>query len=151
MSSSKLAKLLAVLESRIPDGAINYVVPDIWNAWDYAGPELRRLPSGELLVNPYRFYAAVIAEKIIPAADGRKNYAFSLSKVLGKKAKKGYFGGDWVRKAVMYSTMIRTSTAWDHDRSYSLDLGNFDKMKETGTFVKTLALLPFLKKMGVDT
>jgi len=151
MSSSKLAKLLAILESKIPGGDINYVVPDIWNAWGYSGQELRRLPSGELLVNPYRFYAAVIADRIMPDADLRKNYARSLSKVRGTKPKKGYFGGDWVRKAVMYSTMIRTSTAWDHDRSYSLDLVNFDKMKETGTFVKTLAFLPFLKKMGVDT
>jgi glycosidase len=47
--------------------------------------------------------------------------------------------------------MIRTSSAWDHDRSFSLDLSNFNGMKETGTFVKTLALLPLLRKMGVDT
>jgi len=151
MPTSKLAKLLAVLESKIPQGDVNYVVPDVWNAWDYAGKELRRLPSGELLVNPYRFYATVIRDRIMAGADPALNYARSLSKARGQKPRKGYLGGDWVRRAVLYSTMIRTSTAWDHDRSYSLDVRNFDGLKETGTFVKTLALIPFLRKMGVDT
>jgi glycosidase len=151
MSTSKLIKLQNILAKKTDKGNINYVVPDIWNAWDYDGEELRRLPSGELLVNPYRFYARVIDKVILPLRQDSKNYTLSLSKIVDGKKPKGYFGGDWVRKAVMYSTMIRTSTTWDHDRSYSLDFSNFDGMKETGTFVKTLALLPFLKKLGVDT
>lgn len=151
MSVSKLNKLYEVLKNRIDQGSINYVVPDIWNAWNYQGQELRKLPSGELLVNPYRFYSSVIAQYILPNHQEEVNYAASLSKALKLKRPKGYFGGDWVRQATMYSTMIRSSAAYDHDRSYTLDVSNFDKVKETGTFVKMLALLPFLKKMGVDT
>jgi len=151
MMQNKLKKLQTTLEKNIDRGHINYVVPDLWNAWDYAGEEMRRMPSGELLVNPYRFYSQVISRYILPKMVDRKDYSQSLSKILKTKPVKDYFGGDWVRSAVMYSTMIRTSTAWDHDRSFSLDLSNFDQMKETGTFVKMLAMLPLLDKMGVDT
>lgn len=151
MPSGKLQKLHDILVSRMDKGRINYVVPDIWNAWDYDGEELRRLPSGELLVNPYRFYSRVIEKIVLPKQDEKKDYGQSLAKIQPSKKGKGYRGGDWVRRSVLYSTMIRTSTTWDHDRSYSLDVSNFDAMKETGTFVKTLALLPFLRKMGIDT
>ena len=46
--------------------------------------------------------------------------------------------------------MIRTSTTWDHDRSGDLENENLYGLKDTGTFIKTLAILPLLKKMGVD-
>lgn len=42
--------------------------------------------------------------------------------------------------------MVRTSTSWDHDRSGDLESQNIYGLKETGTFVKSLALLPLLKK-----
>ncbi len=151
MAMSKLEKLLNVLEKKIDKGRVNYVVPDLWNAWDYSGEECRKLPSNELLVNPYRFYSEVIKSYILPKKAKNKDYQKSLSKANKTKIKGDYTGGDWVRKSVLYSTMIRTSSAWDHDRSYSLDFSNFNDMKETGTFVKTLALLPLLIKMGVDT
>jgi len=151
MAQSKLEKLAKILQRKIDEGQINYTIPDMWNAWNYQGVELRKIPSQELLVNPYRFYSTLILEYILPNKIERKNYQNSLSSVKNIKVKKDELGGDWVRKSVLYSMMIRTSTAWDHDRSYSLDLSNFDRIKETGTFVKTLALLPLLKKMGVDT
>ena len=151
MHESKLAKLHKILEKKISIGNINYTVPDIWNAWNYNGEEMRKLPSNELLVNPYRFYSSVISRVISPLREKGKDYNHSLSKITNREIAKGELGGDWVRKSVLYSTMIRSSSAWDHDRSYSLDLSNFDGIKETGSFVKMLALLPFMKKMGVDT
>jgi len=151
MTGSKLEKLARILAKKIPQGKINYVVPDLWNAWDYSGEEMRKLPSNELLVNPYRFYSEVITAYILPNIQPRKNYNLSLSTLKKSKSAPGYLGGDWVRSSVLYSTMVRASSAWDHDRSFSLDIANFNGMKETGTFVKMLALLPLLRKMGVDT
>lgn len=151
MHESKLTKLQKILEKQIPNGNINYTVPDIWNAWDYDGPEMKRIPSNELLVNPYRFYSSVIKNVISIARIKGKDYNQSLSKITNRVIEKNEIGGDWVRKSVLYSTMIRSSAAWDHDRSYSLDLSNFNGLKETGSFVKMLAILPFMKKMGVDT
>ncbi|XMB71996.1 alpha-amylase family glycosyl hydrolase [Mycoplasmatota bacterium WC30] len=151
MASSKLEKLSKILSKKINKGKINYAIPDLWNAWDYKGPEARKIPSQELLVNPYRFYSEIINAYILPNKKANKDYHNSLSKVKNIKVSENELGGDWVRKSVLYSTMIRTSSAWDHDRSFSLDLSNFNGIKETGTFVKTLAILPLLKKMGVDT
>ncbi|MBI9008724.1 MAG: alpha-amylase [Tenericutes bacterium] len=151
MALSKLEKLSKVLARKVKKGTINYAIPDLWNAWDYQGDELRKIPSQELLVNPYKFYSSLIKEYILPNKQKNLEYQKSLAKTKEHVLAKNELGGDWVRKSVLYSTMIRTSSAWDHDRSFSLDLSNFDQMKETGTFVKTLALLPLLKKMGVDT
>ncbi|MDT8337025.1 MAG: hypothetical protein RQ856_04265 [Candidatus Izemoplasmatales bacterium] len=151
MPLSKIEKLRNILIRKIDQGRINYAIPDLWNAWDYQGEEMRKIPSQELLVNPYRFYANVIDKYILPNKAENKNYLKSLSQINKRKLNKTEVGGDWVRKSVLYSTMIRTSSAWDHDRSFSLDIENFDELKETGTFVKMLVLLPLLKKMGVDT
>lgn len=150
MATKALQKLYHALQKRIPNGHINYVVPDLWNAWDYEGEECRRLPSNELLVNPYRFYASAIAKILAQAKSPLKASVGSLSQANPSDASlQG--GGDWIRKSVIYSLMVRTSTTWDHDRSFSLDTSNFDSLKETGSFVKTLALLPLLQKLGVDT
>lgn len=151
MPLSKIEKLRNILIRKIDQGRINYAIPDMWNAWDYQGEEMRKIPSQELLVNPYRFYASVIDNYILPNKVNEKNYLKSLSQINKRKLSKNEVGGDWVRKSVLYSTMIRTSSAWDHDRSFSLDIENFNDLKETGTFVKMLVLLPLLKKMGVDT
>ena len=151
MPISKIEKLRNILLRKIGKGNINYAIPDLWNAWDYQGQEMKKLPSHELLVNPYRFFSSVIDQYILPNKLKNKDYLKSLSQVKGRKLSKDEQGGDWVRKSILYSTMIRTSSAWDHDRSFSLDINNFDNLKETGTFVKMLALLPLLKKMGVDT
>ncbi|WDU83657.1 hypothetical protein [Caloramator sp. Dgby_cultured_2] len=43
---------------------------------------------------------------------------------------------------------IRTSSAWDHDGDRSLEVKNKFGLNDTGTFIKTLALLPLIKRMG---
>ncbi|MDA3932339.1 MAG: alpha-amylase family glycosyl hydrolase [Tenericutes bacterium] len=140
-----LEKLYHILNEKVDQGHMNYVVPDLWNAWNYTGEELRRLPSQELLVNPFSFYATLIKEVYLDLADKRKNYTKSLSQI---NAINNDF--HWLMESVIYSTHIRTSASWDHDRSYSLDISNFDEVKETGTFVKMLAYLPTLKRMGIN-
>ena len=67
----------------------------------------------------------------------------------GIKKEKSRNGGDWIKKSVVYSMMIRTSTSWDHDRNGYLDENNIYHLKETGTFIKTLMILPLLLEMGV--
>ena len=150
MALTQLERIARLFESKIPEGRLNYVVPDLWNAWDYDGKECRKLPSGELLVNPYRFYQSAINHILANGTPLNQSSPASLSQSEKKKESQGQ-GGNWIHRSVLYSLMIRTSTTWDHDRSYSLDIKNFDGLKETGSFIKTIALLPLLKKMGVDT
>ena len=141
---SKLEKLLKVLKENKQE-RINYTVPDLWFLEELSIPH-KKLPSKEIMVNPYDFYSAVIEEYVLPNKKEKINYSKSLSKALKVKPT----NGDWVKRAVLYSMMVRTSSSWDHDRSFSLDIKNIDGLKETGTFVKTIALLPLLKALGAN-
>ena len=153
MRGSKLKKLLDVLKGHDhKNETYNYVIPDLWNAWGYQGEEMVRTSWGELIVNPYHFYSQVIESFILPKAEDEVNYNQSLSLIKQSyQDKPGYLWGDWIKDSVVYSMMVRTSTAWDHDRSGDLENHNLYNLNETGTFVKSLVLLPLLKKMGVDT
>ncbi|MFK5883195.1 MAG: hypothetical protein QM489_02525 [Candidatus Izemoplasma sp.] len=152
MKTSNLKKLLKVLKKQSGSTALNYSVPDLWNCFDYKSPELMKLPSNELLVNPYNFYSYVIENYILPNMLDDVDYHQSLSSIYNKPTpKRNYIGGDWIKESVVYSTMIRTSAAWDNDRTNTVDTKNIYQMNEMGSFVKMLALLPLLKKMGVNT
>ena len=61
-------------------------------------------------------------------------------------------GGAWTREAVIYNIFVRTTFAFDHNRNGKLDLPvNNSGWKETGTFLKAIALLPYVKSLGVNT
>ncbi|MFH5881775.1 alpha-amylase [Liberiplasma polymorphum] len=151
MQTLKLEKLLHVLKEHANDTVYNYTVPDLWNCFDYKGEELIKTPNHELMVNPYNFFSYLIEHVLLKKHKTDFDPGVSLSKALNLKPKKTQLAGDWVKESVMYSTMIRTSAAWDNDRSGALEDENIYKMKETGTFVKMLALLPLLDKMGINT
>ena len=113
----------------------------------YQGEEMVRTSWGELIVNPYHFYSEVIESYILPKAKDDVNYNQSLSIInQSYEDKPGYLGGDWIKDSVVYSMMVRTSTAWDHDRSGDLENHNLYHLNETGTFVKSLVYYRFLKK-----
>ncbi|MCR5740966.1 MAG: alpha-amylase [Gammaproteobacteria bacterium] len=142
---SNLEKIVKSLKKNRKD-AINYTVPDLWFLEDYS-IEHKKLPNGEVMVNPYDFYRAVIEEYILKNKNKKIDYSNkSLSTIINKKSE----NGDWIKRSVLYSMMVRTSSSWDSDRDYELGTPNLNGLKETGTFVKTLALLPLLKRLGVD-
>lgn len=61
-------------------------------------------------------------------------------------------GGEWTKQAVIYNMFVRTTAAFDHDGNGTLDLPvNAEGFRETGTFLKAIALLPYVKRMGVNT
>ena len=155
--AKKLLELKRVLENKARSNQVfNYTVPDLWNCFGYKGDEQIKTQWGEIIVNPYKFYSEVINDFILPNKTGKKDYSRPLSKIKKVTLKQiketpGYTGGDWIKEASVYSTMIRTSAAWDHDRSGDLEDSNIYNLNDSGTFVKMLALLPLLKKMGINT
>jgi len=145
--AKNLEKLNTILKKKARGRKVyNYVVPDLWNCFDYQGKEQIKTPWGELIVNPFKFYSDLVSNYIMKGHEGR-DYSQPLSQALGLDTA----NGEWIRKASVYSTMIRTSAAYDHDRSGKLDDENIYGVNEGGTFVKMLALLPLLQKMGIDT
>lgn len=151
-----LKKLLSAIESKQTNDIYNYAIPEVWNCFGYAGSEMVTTPAGEIVINPYKFYAFLLKSYILPRAQRHINYNQPLSKSqsMDKEAigrRNNYQGGDWIKTASVYSSLIRTSTAWDHDRTGRLEMSNIYNLKDTGTFVKSIALLPTLKKMGINT
>ncbi len=58
-------------------------------------------------------------------------------------------GGEWSRDAVIYNMFLRTAAAVDHNRNGKLDLPlNENGYRETGTFLKGIAMLPYIKRLG---
>ena len=125
----------------------NYTLPDLFDSLDIECEGKKKLPHGEIRVNPYSFYSCLIDEILKGSGKEPKCQPYFYDHPVSKTEA----NGNWIRKSSVYSCMIRTSGSWDHDRSGELEDKNLYGLKETGTFVKTLALLPLLKKMGIDT
>jgi hypothetical protein len=64
---------------------------------------------------------------------------------------------NWTTDAVVYNIFPRFFSAYDHDRDGIIGQNKDDitvntaGIRETGTFLKTIALLPYLKRMGINT
>lgn len=153
MRKSSLLKLKKILEKKINAGKdIKYAVPDLWTSFGYESEEKIVLDNGIVYVNPYKFYHACIEKFVMPSYDESIDYNQSISVITNSfRAKANYIGGDWIKKSTIYSMHIRTSTSFDHDESGYLEDEDKYGLRETGTFVKTIALIPLLKKMGVNT
>ncbi|UCF10576.1 MAG: hypothetical protein JSW65_02580 [Candidatus Bipolaricaulota bacterium] len=58
--------------------------------------------------------------------------------------------GEWTRRAVVYNLFVRLSCAYDHDGDGELTVLNASGMRETGTFIKAVAMLPYLRDLGCN-
>jgi len=107
-----------------------YHIPRLWR---------NRPSSGDnriVVVNPYRFYLDVIEQ---------------IEKATGGVVKRND-GGEWSREAVIYNMFVRTTCAFDHNQNGTLDLpANPDGYREVGTFLKAIALLPYIRRLGANT
>ncbi|OCN06218.1 hypothetical protein A4S06_00445 [Erysipelotrichaceae bacterium MTC7] len=101
--------------------------------------------KNQIVVDPYDFYRtglqALINDQIV--RDGNVP--------LSKCIQEPHNDGNWIQDATIYSSLIRASSAYDHDQNGQLALANIDGFKETGTFLKQIFILPYLKSLGVNT
>lgn len=78
--------------------------------------------------------------------------AFEHIRKMPKEKIKKTRGGNWSREAIVYNIFVRTTCAFDHNQNGKLDLPlNRDGWRETGTFLKAIALLPYIKSLGTNT
>jgi starch synthase (maltosyl-transferring) len=111
------------------DKASPYFVPGLW--LDPDGPPARRS------INPYRFFLDRIewieAQPQEPLVAGEGN-------------------GEWSKHAVIYNLFTRAATGFDHNSDGSVSLTPIGEgWMETGTFLKSIALLPYIKRLGFNT
>jgi starch synthase (maltosyl-transferring) len=107
----------------------DYAVPGLW--LDPDGSPARRP------VNPYRFFLDSIGwienQPQEPLITGTTH-------------------GEWSQYAVIYNILVRAATGFDHDGDGQVDLDPIgDGWMETGTFLKAIALLPYIKRLGFNT
>lgn len=109
-------------------GRFNYLIPSLWIPHSGKPKKLR--------VNPYSFYLETIKRVKRTRPIRRK-----------KTSRR-----EWTRDAVVYNMFVRTTAAFDHNGNGKLDLTvNDDRFRETGTFLKAIVLLPYIKRLGANT
>jgi starch synthase (maltosyl-transferring) len=107
----------------------SYAVPGLW--LDPTGSPARRP------VNPYRFFLDRIGW---------------IETQPQEPLVTGGGGGEWSRHAVIYNTLVRAATGFDHDGDGEVGLDPIgDGWMETGTFLKAIATLPYVKNLGFNT
>jgi len=125
---SALETILRALRDGARDLTAPYFVPGLWVDHQHTAAQA---------VNPYQFYADCVAG--ILAAEPQP-------------LEVGAGGGEWTRHARIYNLFPRVTAAFDHNRDGALTLGpSPDGWRETGTLLKCLALLPYIRSMNLNT
>jgi glycosidase len=106
----------------------NYHVPALWTSSRGRGRSTK--------VHPFVFFLDAVnaIKRVKPPRKGKQT------------------GGEWTKNAVIYNMFVRTAAAFDHNGNGILDLAvNAEGLRETGTFVKAIAMLPYIKRLGANT
>lgn len=139
-----------------------YWIPELWVTSDKV--KILERKDKFVRVEPYSYLKAQLDE-IVKARDKDTDYHGSLSKVLDLSEKNGKIidgdvqrlPGDWFAMSSIYGFYVRSFTAFDHNLDGELggskaDITlNSEGLRETGTFLKSMALLPYVKSLGFDT
>lgn len=120
MSLSKVRSALQSLTYSQP-----YFIPSLWK-----NPTSDNLKAIE--VSPKAFFTEVI-DAIL---------ASPKTEIVPTK------GGEWSRSAVIYNLFPRLTSAFDHNQNKRIDALPDEALRETGTFLKCITLLPYIKSLG---
>jgi len=103
-----------------------YQVPGIWTGKETATEQ----------VNPVEYFKNII-EGILKSSD--KPHPVPID-------------ADWRSGAIVYNLFIRLATAFDHNGDGTISTEALNSgFRETGTLLKAIALLPYIKKLGANT
>ena len=130
----------------------DYYIPEIWlTGWEDIIPfknnknNIVNLDIVEFFPRLKEFYNKKAIENKICSSK-------SLSKIVNDNN-----DGSWIKESIIYSSYIRHTTSFDHNNDGILGGKNTDitlnssGIRETGTFFKTMLILPYLKMMGINT
>ncbi len=109
----------------------NYSIPSVWLGYKYKNPTKRILK-----INPYKYFLDTV-DYIQKQKSGKK-----------QKTK----NGEWTKSAIIYNLFIRVGCAFNHAQNGKLDFPyNEEGFRETGSFIKAIAILPYIKSLGANT
>ncbi|ONN27600.1 maltodextrin glycosyltransferase [Thermosipho affectus] len=136
-----LKNLEKYLKSKIT-GHKNYAIPKLWiKGYEYLYGNIFEEKGENIFVDPFEFFYKVVS--YINQQRENLDYAKPISFHTKEK--------NWEKKAIMYGTLPRMTTAFNHK-----GFGNFEEVdilgyKEAGTFLKMIAFLMYLKNFNVNT
>lgn len=111
-----------------------YFIPEAWNFTGYSKYTLDEKRKGEINVNPYDFMIDCIQNHILPGVVTGSDFLTPL----GCRNSSCSVNPN---KSTIYSMFPRMFTAWKHDNEREIC---------SGTFLKAICHLPYLKSFGVD-
>jgi len=121
---SDVGLVLDILHSRKGACGARWFVPERWNHAAYRGGTTDPGRPGELRVDPCDFFAACIEKALREGGAAQEPE-----------------GAKRLTESVIYGMLVRSFTAWPHHGAGEVC---------SGTFLKTMALLPLLRRYGVD-
>ena len=125
---ASLSDLLELLKTRAHPASQPYQVPGLWTGG---------IDPASVAVDPYAFYLERLSEIAHSEPQARIQ---------------GTGAGEWSRQAVVYNLFPRVTGAFDHDGDGQIRIGpNDDGWRETGSLLKCIALLPYIRGMGFNT
>ena len=127
LQTTHLESILQALKS-LPSSSAEqtYRVPSLWS----------RPETGIEEVEPASYFSAVI-EKIL---NGNMSQTAPATRE------------EWKKSAVVYNLFVRLTTAFDHNGDGSLSTEPLPSgFRESGTLLKAIALLPYIKDLGANT
>ncbi len=142
--------MTGLLERKKEEFAGVYFLPEKWNYCGFTEFSRQAGREGEITVNPYAFFSRclqyIVEQKMEqkgmsePAYTGtdRQEDGGNTLDIAGREDKNG--GGNLCRR-VIYGMMVRTHSAWNHYESGEI---------VSGSFLKSLCLLPLLQAFGVN-
>ena len=95
------------------------------------------------------YYARTI-DALLERSRAKYDYSKSLSRMLRSSER-------WSRRAVLYNAFPRLSAAFDHDGNHVIGQSQIDLtlnekgIRDSGTLLKMIALLPYIRSLGADT
>ncbi|SHH53248.1 alpha-amylase family protein [Thermosipho atlanticus] len=138
-----LKELESYLKSKITNKR-NYAIPKIWvKGYEKIYGDIFDEKNGIYYVDPYLFFSKVIS--YILEKSGNIDYSKPLSHI------KRETNSNWIKQAVIYGSLPRMTSAFNHK-----GFGTFEEIdilgyKESGTFLKMIALLLYLKSFNINT
>jgi len=123
----KNLEIVKVRLSKLNTKKIEYFIPSLW-----LGKQSK--DATKMKVDPSEFIMDRIEQSLTLINKNKSE--------LSKK--------DWLENAVVYNVFVRYLTAFDHNNDGKIEIRASD-FRETGTFLKLIAILPYLHSLGVNT
>ncbi|QEQ57107.1 alpha-amylase family glycosyl hydrolase [Chlorobium phaeovibrioides] len=126
METTSTIELLLNQLKALQSSSASYLVPNIWNSEE----------TGASLQSPAPWFIGRI-EEILQT---------------GASTSASTFPENWHKDTVVYNLFVRFGTAFDHNGDGSISEKPLPEgFRETGTLLKAIALLPYIKKLGANT